>query len=146
MIGLYKPQYFQAVFPDFSSEFGLTNALITAVLGFISALGGGIISDNFRKDDLMTKTYICIASSLLSAPFITLALTQHDDFWFSIGMLAINYVLAESWLSPSITMLLDVTSVRNQGFTVNAFLLISTIAGAVSIALLDEVNTYVHAD
>ena len=48
----------------------VTNALLASVLGFASALSGGLLSDRFRTDDPTTKANICIASSLFASPFI----------------------------------------------------------------------------
>lgn len=44
-IGFYKPQYFQAIYPDFSQQFSVTNALLASVLGFSSAVIGGLLAD-----------------------------------------------------------------------------------------------------
>ena len=55
-------------------------------------------------------------------------------------MLGLNYLFAEAWGSPAITMLLDTTSPKNQGFTVNAYLLFATFAGTFSTQLMDYLN------
>jgi nitrate/nitrite transporter NarK len=43
----FMPAYFQAVYPTMKVEFASANALSLSVLGFISAVMGGIISDKF---------------------------------------------------------------------------------------------------
>lgn len=144
-IGFFKPQYFQAVYPEFTSQFSVTNAALASVLGFTSALTGGILADKFRKDDPMTKSYICIASSLLASPAIAAAFLLQDDFWVSISLLGVNYLFAEATGSPSITMLLDTTSPKNPGLTVAVYLLFATLAGTLSTTLLDALNTYLGA-
>lgn len=49
--------------------------------------------------------------------------------------LGLEYLVAECWLSPCITMLLNTISPENKGFAVSAFLFAATIAGTISTAL-----------
>jgi nitrate/nitrite transporter NarK len=43
----YMPAFFQQVYPNFRSEFASINAFSISLLGFVSAVLGGIISDRF---------------------------------------------------------------------------------------------------
>ena len=131
-IAFYKPAFFLNNYQAFENEFSYTNAVICSVLGFSSSLIGGIISDRWRKDDPKTKTYVCLASSLIACPFITLCFLTSNDFWLSVTMLALNYSCAEAWSAPAVTMLLDSSSPKNQGFVVNAYILFCTAAGTIS--------------
>jgi nitrate/nitrite transporter NarK len=45
----YLPAFFQKCFPAFKVEYGLYNAAIVSIMGFISTLAGGLISDRFEK-------------------------------------------------------------------------------------------------
>ena len=112
------------------------------MLGFSSAVIGGLLADQFRKDDYRTKSYICIASSLLASPAIAYCFLQQDNFWLSISALGANYFFAEAFGSPTITMLLDTTSPKNPGFTVSVYLLFATMAGTLSTFLIDPINSY----
>ena len=50
----YMPSFFQRVYPSFQAEFASINALSLSILGFVSALLGGLISDRFsRKNPLI---------------------------------------------------------------------------------------------
>ena len=77
----------------------------------------------------MTKSYVCIFSSLLATPAMVACCVVQDDFKLSITMLAINYITAEAWGSPAITMLQDSVSPKNLGFSVSAYLFFTTISG-----------------
>ena len=44
-IAFFKPIYFQKNYPEYDSQFGVINAGLSSVLGFISAVSGGVISD-----------------------------------------------------------------------------------------------------
>ena len=54
-------------------------------------------------------------------------------------MLGINYIFAEAWGSPTITMLQDVTPNENIGFSISAYLFLTTISGMFATALLGQV-------
>jgi hypothetical protein len=45
----FMPVFFQHMFPLFKVEFASINALSLSVLGFISTLAGGLISDRFHS-------------------------------------------------------------------------------------------------
>lgn len=55
-------------------------------------------------------------------------------------MLGLNYLTAECWASPTITMLQDSAKGKNQGFTINAYLLFATLAGSLSTWAIDFAN------
>ena len=52
----YMPSFFQRVYPMYKAEFASLNALSLSVLGFISALVGGLISDRFSKKNVLIKS------------------------------------------------------------------------------------------
>lgn len=56
----FMPAYFQAVYPTMKVEFASANALSLSVLGFISAVMGGIVSDKYGTKHPMTMAWVCI--------------------------------------------------------------------------------------
>ena len=126
------------------SEFATINAAMASSLCFISALTGGVISDKYRHNH-MVKAWICILSSLLAAPALVVCFVKQDNFYLSCEMLGLNYLFAEAWGSPAITMLMDTTSPENMGFAVSAYLFLTTISGMFSTALLGWVQNYYDA-
>lgn len=50
-------------------------------------------------------------------------------------MLGFEYLVAENWVSPAITMILNTISPSNKGYGVSAFLFFATIAGTISTYL-----------
>lgn len=83
----------------------------------------------------MTKAYVCIFSAVLGIPTIAMCCLVQNNFWFSMVSLGLEYLVAESWLSPCITMVLNTVSPTNKGFAVSAFLFFATIAGTISTTL-----------
>jgi hypothetical protein len=51
-------------------------------------------------------------------------------------MLGAEYLVAESWLGPSITMVINTISPENKGFAVSAYLFFATVAGTIATELL----------
>ena len=66
-LAFFKPAYFQHTYPERDSDFSVINAGMASVLCFISTLAGGILNDRYSHNK-MASAYICIASSLISAP------------------------------------------------------------------------------
>ena len=145
-IAFYQPIFFDENYTDDEEEFSDFNAVTCSVLGLISSLVGGVLSDRFRRHDPKTKANVCMASSILAAPFITLCFVVSNNFWVSLTMLGFNYMFAEAWVSPAITMLLDSASPKNSGFAVNAFFFFCTLAGTLSTFSLQYLNKYLDAD
>ena len=105
--------------------------------GFTSAIVGALISDKYEKKGYYrTKSYVCICAGALGIPTIMCSTLFQNNFWFSMSMLAIEYLFAESWMSPSITMVINSISPENKGFASSAYIFMATIAGTISTLLL----------
>jgi nitrate/nitrite transporter NarK len=87
------------------TEFASANALALSALGFISSIMGGIISDRYSGKNPMALAWVCIIGNLLSIPFCLGMFLLTNNFWLSIGCLSMNYLLANAWLAPAITMM-----------------------------------------
>ena len=128
----FGPAYFQKVFPTFKSEFSMINAISLSVLGFISTLFGGAISDKYGPKNPKTYANICIGSSLLAAPLAILAYNLSGNFWLSISCLALKYLFGECWGSPALTMMQNTTSPQKQGQLIASNLFYMTMMGTLS--------------
>jgi nitrate/nitrite transporter NarK len=73
-IGFFMPSYFQNVYPDKKDEYGILNAFVVSVCGFLSSFGGGLIGDKYENVNYRTKAYICIFASVAGLPTIALTL------------------------------------------------------------------------
>ena len=118
---------------------------MASVLGFISTLAGGMLSDAYHTKSYWTKAIISILSGLLATPAIVICTAYQSSFALSISMLCVNYITAESWGSPTITMLQDVTPSETIGFSISAYLFLTTISGMVGTAALSMVNNVTGA-
>lgn len=80
---------------------------------------------------------------MLGCPTIALCTLINNNFAVSIVALFFEYLTAECWSSPAITMLINAISPENKGFAVSAYLFFTTISGTISTFLLGQfVETY----
>ena len=144
----FMPAYFQATFPTMKVEFASANALSLSILGFISAVMGGVISDKYGGKNPMTMAWVCIIGQVISIPFTVGMFMLSNNFWAAIACLAVKYLFAESWLSPAITMMQNTTKPSKQGnmisanifFKTNAGMLATFICGLLSFHLNTKAN------
>lgn len=62
-----------------------------------------------------------MASGLFACPALVACTLYQNDFWFSLEMSALHYVFSELFIAPSITMIQNTTSVKNQGFAAGVY-------------------------
>ena len=86
---------------------------------------------------IKAKAYICIFSGIAGMPTLALCTLVQSNFWLSIVMIALEYLVAENWIAPAMAMILNTVSTKNKGFAVSAFLFITTIAGTIATLLLN---------
>jgi hypothetical protein len=136
-IGFFMPTYFGAIYPEDKVLYGTLNAVVVSLMGFTSSITGGLVCDYFEKKGIyMTKAYVCIFAGSAGIPMIIGCTLLQNNFWISIMFLGLEYLVAECWVSPAITMVLNTISAENKGFAVSAYLFCCTIAGTFSTWLL----------
>lgn len=133
----YMPAYFGGVYFNEIKWFATLNALITLICGMAANVGGGMICDHFEQkySNPRVISYFCMISGLLGIPFITICTLCQHEFQFSIGMLAVAYLISEGWFAVSLTMILNTISPENKGFAVSVLLFFFNISGTVGTAL-----------
>ena len=80
-----------------------------------------------------------MASGLLACPALVACALNQNDFWFSLEMSALHYTVSELFIAPSITMVQNTTSVKNQGFAAAVFVVSQTIGGLIGTTALGYV-------
>lgn len=136
-IGFFMPSYFGKVYKSYKKEYAIANAVVVSLCGLTSSLTGGILSDKYEKKGyFMTKSYICMIGTFGGIPTIMLCCLVQNNFWISMLGLGLEYLIAECWIGPAITMVLNTISPDNKGYAVSAFLFFATVAGTISTWLL----------
>ena len=93
----YLPAFFQQVWPAFKTEYSIYNAAIVAILGFLSTLIGGIISDKYEKKNRMTKAIVCMTGSLLAIPAIWACTMGTSNFYLALAFMGLKFLISECW-------------------------------------------------
>lgn len=142
-IAFFMQKYFVGgVFgDDVDSTYFYGNAVVVSICGFCSSIIYARIADHYEsKGNYYSKALVCIACSALGIPFIVLCTCFQFNIYFSLVMLAIEYLLAEGWVPPAITMVVNTVSPENKAFGTAAFLFCATMAGVISTALLNQIQ------
>ena len=71
----------------------------------VSGIVAGIIADKNEKNSLLTKSWICMAGSIVALPMIALATLQTSYFNLSMVCFSIFTFFAAAFSGSAITML-----------------------------------------
>ena len=100
----YLPAYFLGTFPAYNNMFGLSMMFIAVLCGMTSVTSGGVLADKLVKKYPDVYPNLCMYGSLFAWPFFTLSVLMTNNFWFSIGLTALKYLIGENFWSPNITL------------------------------------------
>jgi len=140
-IGVWAAPYFKLAFPDDSSSYAVTNALIVALCGVTSGVAGGWLADKVAKwaedsgvDSNTGRLAIPIIGSLLAVP--AWYLTAHSlTFDYAMIWLAIEYLVAECWFGPTVAVLQSEVR-KSQGGTAQGLFTLTGAVGNLAPSLL----------
>ena len=138
----FMPAFFQKVYPFHKAEFASINALSLSILGFISTLAGGIISDRYNKKNPKIMSQVCAIGSLMAFPVSMLCFLCTQNFYLSISCLSLKYLLGETWVPPALSMIQNTFGKKKSGRMVSAFLFYCTVAGTASTAICGFLSHY----
>jgi dipeptide/tripeptide permease len=104
----------------------------------------GIISDKYEKQNMRIKPQVCCVMSLLAIPTSMTCFLVHDNFTISMTFLFLEYLLAEGWNSPAISMIQQVVDPSVKGVAISIYLFSVTIAGTIASVVVGAVSTSLH--
>jgi len=104
-----------------------------------------MFSDAYHKKSYWIKVIISMLSGAFAVFAIVLCTFYQFSFAFLMIMLGINYISAEAWGAPTITMLQDVTPNETIGFLISVYLFLIIISGMIGIVILGSVQNWVNA-
>jgi MFS family permease len=144
MIGVWAAPFYKQAFPDNAAEYAIINALIVGGLGMGSGILGGYIADGLgtwikeakdessfpiiRKnfDEHTIRLLLPIIGSTLAIPawyLTTHATSEANAFEITMAFLAIEYLVAECWFGPTITVLQSTVGASRRGTAQGMFVL-----------------------
>ncbi|CAM9252164.1 unnamed protein product [Ascophyllum nodosum] len=103
-IGVWCAPFFRGRFPSFTSEFSVFNAFVVAAGGLTSSFLGGFISDKYSAQDPRVRAWVPMVGSILAVP-CWMGVVSGADFYVSLAFLLAEYVVAECWFGPTVTIL-----------------------------------------
>jgi MFS family permease len=151
MIGVWAAPYYKQAFPDNAAEYAVINALIVGGLGMSSGILGGYIADGLGTwiketkneelsssstsiihanfDEQTIRLLLPIIGSILAIPawylttHTTTTTTATNAFEITMAWLAIEYLVAECWFGPTITVLQSTVGASRRGTAQGMFVL-----------------------
>mmetsp|Transcript_17829 Transcript_17829/g.28874 ORF Transcript_17829/g.28874 Transcript_17829/m.28874 type:complete len:476 (-) Transcript_17829:141-1568(-) len=137
-IGTYVPQYFSRRYPEWNGSYGTLNAFIVSLGGASSSFAGGYITDRWLVTNKSSPAYVPAISSILGIiPF--LGVMYSNNFWVAILCLLIEYLAAESWFGPALSILQRVPE-QSRGTAVAIYLFVAGLFASIAPALLGSLD------
>ncbi|KAJ8603079.1 hypothetical protein CTAYLR_006680 [Chrysophaeum taylorii] len=153
----------RATFPDRATDLGLAYALVVAACGSASALLGGRLADAcarlqtslpwpFSRHANAARAIVPALGSLLAAPLWYAALAT-PYFSIAIAFLALEFLVAESWIGPATALLATEVPPASRGLAQGIFTSLTLVGNAAPIAigaalsrhLVDDLTTLLAA-
>ncbi|XRA95899.1 MFS domain-containing protein [Pycnococcus provasolii] len=129
-LGAFLPVYYRTAFPDYGTQFSVYNALIVGGCGLTSALLGGAIADRLAAGGgARSRALVPAFGAFTGAGFLFLALTT-DNFVLSMVFLGLEYICAENWFGPTLSLLQGLVPQNRQGTASSLFLFVGAILGS----------------
>lgn len=132
LIGVWSAPYFRLAFPENAGDYAVAQAFITATCGIMSSVIGGAIADRIRGNDLDDENigrqlWIPVVGNLLATPAWYMAITSENSFQMAMVWLAVEYLVAECWFGPTISVLQSTVGPKIGGTAQGLF----TVTGAI---------------
>jgi len=105
----------------------------------------GYVSDKYEKVNYRTKSWVAVIMSIACVPVSLALFLLEGNFYFSITMLFLDYLLCEGWISPIYAMIQTVIDVKYKGVAIGVFQFGTTISGTLAVVVLGFVITEEHA-
>ncbi|CAM9848940.1 unnamed protein product, partial [Hapterophycus canaliculatus] len=129
-IGSFLPDFYSQIYPDFNTIYSYLNASVVSVGGALSSYAGGYAADRWEKaGQRKARMYIPAIGALLGAPAFFLVIVT-PSFYASMFFLFVEYLVAECWFGPAISVLQKALPPRVRGVGIGCYSFFTTIAGS----------------
>eukprot|EP00640_Fibrocapsa_japonica_P001860 CAMPEP_0113940958 /NCGR_PEP_ID=MMETSP1339-20121228/6974_1 /TAXON_ID=94617 /ORGANISM="Fibrocapsa japonica" /LENGTH=453 /DNA_ID=CAMNT_0000944957 /DNA_START=10 /DNA_END=1371 /DNA_ORIENTATION=+ /assembly_acc=CAM_ASM_000762 len=132
----YMAVYFEDEFADYSTVYSYLNASVVALGGIISSWAGGYLSDIWeRAGNKSARVWVPALGSLLAIPFMIMTVLASN---FYVGMLGLflEYLFAECWFGPIMSILQSHLSARSIATAVGCYTFCVTMIGSLGSYLM----------
>ena len=133
----YLPTMYDAIFPEFSTQYSYINAYVVAFGGFLSSWLGGVVADSWQKSgEKKARLYLPALGCFLSLPFMAICCLA-PNFYISILLgLFFEYLVAECWFGPVVAALQSSLPPDCRALAIACFTLIATLFGSLASYLI----------
>ncbi|CAM9103237.1 unnamed protein product [Ectocarpus sp. 13 AM-2016] len=129
-IGSYLPDFFSQIYPNDNTIYSYLNASVVSVGGALSSYAGGYAADRWEKaGQHKARMYIPAIGALLGAPTFFLVIVT-PNFYAAMFFLFVEYLVAECWFGPAISVLQKALPPRVRGVGIGYYSFFTTIAGS----------------
>ena len=135
-------------FADYNKEdaFGVFNSLSVLIGGFLSNFVAGQISDRYESRMHKIKPWTCVIMSLLGIVTNSLCYMTTFNFYFSMSMQFLTYLLAEGWMSQALSMIQFTIDAKYKGVAVACFLCATAMFGSLGIFVVGQLEKTMNID
>lgn len=135
-IGGYVPSFYGTLFEDYEDTYAYLNAFVVAGGGALSSYIGGRVADRWEKSgNIYSRLDVPLIGSLLGIPTIALCLLS-TNFYLSMFGLFLEYLTAECWFGPIISVIQSSLPARVRGIGIACFTFITTFFGSLASYLI----------
>ncbi|CAM9202297.1 unnamed protein product, partial [Sphacelaria rigidula] len=104
-IASYLPDFYSEIYPDDNTVYSYLNASVVSVGGALSSYLGGLFADRWEQaGESRARMYIPAIGALLAIPTF-LGVILVPSFYGSMFFLFLEYLVAECWFGPAISVL-----------------------------------------
>jgi hypothetical protein len=126
--GFWAAPYAIRTYGTSSHEVGLALGIPSAIASAIGVIGGGRLSDVWKQRDPRGRIFVCMLSSVLSAPALVVMFTSGD--FSSYAMLnPVVALLSSLWVGSTVAAYQDFVLPRMNGTVSATYVLGSTMVG-----------------
>ncbi|GBG25100.1 Hexuronate transporter [Hondaea fermentalgiana] len=138
-VGAFLPQYFNRRFPSYSSQYSTLNAILLSVAGASSAYLGGFLSDRWRRTDPRGAAWVpAIAGACGFIPFLGVLFA--DNFYLAMFSLMLEYLIAEGWFGPAISILQSRLPGTVRGTSISIYMFVAGLVGSLAPSALGKLD------
>jgi MFS family permease len=143
--GYYEALYFTDQFPDDKTLYSVINAIALMLTPISLGLAGWFSDKKESSGHPKWRPLLCAITNLLSVPLL-IVMYVSDSFKLCMACTILVYIVGETYISISVTMMINVTEQRLRGlrkvYIETALLFcISFLGGTISTLCLGALNT-----
>jgi len=129
-IGSFLPVFFKTQYPEYNTLYSYLNASVVALGGALSSYIGGKCADSWEQaGGRYARVWIPAIGAAAAIPFMALCVLS-TNFYLSIAALFFEYLTAECWFGPSISVLQNALPAKVRATGIATFTFTTTMFGS----------------